>query len=216
MASQYLVSQKLIATSAHLARQTTAEYFKAFILGTRNGMQVIDGDKTAVCLRNAVSFLGSLISGNGRAFFLRTKNDIKDEVLDHMAAKLGCTHDTQMGIPGYSTNTPGLRRNLPKKIRINLGGGAHQKPDCFVILGSESSDRKLAVIQEADRSQIPTVCLVDPGMPLQYYRRITYPIPAVDTPQFVHLFCNLVTKMVLLERQKLKASPEEKSLALSF
>ncbi|KMZ75807.1 Ribosomal protein S2, mitochondrial [Zostera marina] len=214
MVNQYLAAQKLLGVCAHLSRPPASQHFKPFIIGSRNNRNVIDLDKTSICLRNAMNFIGSLIHQRGRVFFLRTKNDIHDEILSKMATKIGCTHNSQMGIPGYSTFTPGLAKNSSKKIKINFSG-SHQKPDCYVILGSESSDRKHAVIQEADRSQIPTVCLVDTGMPMKYFEMVTYPIPAIDSTQFVYLFCNLVTKTVLRDREN-NDKEKNKSRILTF
>lgn len=48
--------------------------------------------------------------------------------------------------------------------------------------------------------------LVDPGMPLETYEKITYPVPANDSVQFVYLFCNLITKTIQYEKKKLAAA----------
>ncbi|KAG6682125.1 hypothetical protein I3842_13G122600 [Carya illinoinensis] len=74
-----------------------------------------------------------------------------------------------------------------------------QPPDCIVILDTE---RKSSVVLEADKLQIPVVALVDSTMLLDIYKRIAYPVPANDSVQFVYLFCNLITKIFLLEQKK--------------
>lgn len=56
---------------------------------------------------------------------------------------------------------------------------------------------------EADHMQIPVVALVDSSMPWELYKRITYPVPANDSVQFVYLFCNMITKSFLLEQKRL-------------
>lgn len=43
-------------------------------------------------------------------------------------------------------------------------------------------------------------------MPLETYKKITYPIPANDSVQFVYLFCNLITKTIQYEKKKLDAA----------
>lgn len=65
------------------------------------------------------------------------------------------------------------------------------------------TERKSSVILEADKLQIPIVGLVDSSMPWEVYKKITYPIPANDSVQFVYLFCNLITKTFLLEQKRL-------------
>lgn len=62
------------------------------------------------------------------------------------------------------------------------------------------------MILEADRLQIPIVSLVDSAMPLEYYKKITYPIPANDSVQFVYLVCNLITKTFLLHQKSTASS----------
>lgn len=64
---------------------------------------------------------------------------------------------------------------------------------------------KSSVILEAEKLQIPIVGLVDSSIPLETYKRITYPVPANDSVQFVYLFCNLITKTFLYEQKKLAA-----------
>lgn len=59
------------------------------------------------------------------------------------------------------------------------------------------------MVFEADRMQIPVVGLVDSSMPWELYKRITYPVPANDSVQFVYLFCNMLTKSFLLEQKRL-------------
>ncbi|XP_022018099.1 ribosomal protein S2, mitochondrial [Helianthus annuus] len=74
------------------------------------------------------------------------------------------------------------------------------RPDCVVIFDTE---RKSFVILEASRLQIPIVGLVDPSMPLVTFKKITYPVPANDSVQFMYLFCNLITKTIQYEQKKL-------------
>lgn len=65
------------------------------------------------------------------------------------------------------------------------------------------TERKSSVVFEADHMQIPVVALVDSSMPWELYKRITYPVPANDSVQFVYLFCNMITKSFLLEQKRL-------------
>ncbi|KAI3816286.1 hypothetical protein L1987_15979 [Smallanthus sonchifolius] len=46
------------------------------------------------------------------------------------------------------------------------------------------------------------VRLVDPSMPLETYERITYPIPANDSVEFVYLFCIMITKTIQYDHKK--------------
>ncbi|MFS8022261.1 putative ribosomal protein S2, bacteria/mitochondria/plastid [Helianthus anomalus] len=48
--------------------------------------------------------------------------------------------------------------------------------------------------------------LVGPSMPLETFKKITYPVPANDSVQFMYLFRNLITKMIQYEQKKLVAA----------
>jgi len=113
--------------------------------------------------------------------------------------KIGsCINDSQWKIGAFLTNSyanPKKFRSRKKKIYFGL----NQQPDCVVI---PNPDRKSSVILEANRSQIPIASLADSTITWEFYKRITYPIPANDTIQFIYLFLNSITKTVILERPR--------------
>lgn len=73
-------------------------------------------------------------------------------------------------------------------------------PDCVVVFDTE---RKSSVIVEASKLQIPVVAIVDPTVPLEFFEKITYPVPARDSVKFVYLFCNVITKCFAAEQMKM-------------
>lgn len=196
-----IVIHKLLSTNAHLGRRVAAHHFKVYICGSRNGIAILDSDKTLICLRNACHFIGSRIRQKGRFFFLKTHHLFKDEIMEQMATN--CINDSQWRIGGFLTNCSSPKKIRSRNKKINFG--SNQQPDCVVIM---NADKKSSVILEADRSQIPIVSLVDSTIPLGSYKKITHPIPANDPIQFVYLFCNLITKTVLLERGRIVAMKE--------
>ncbi|KAI6702976.1 hypothetical protein NL676_012112 [Syzygium grande] len=191
-----IVIQKLLSTNAHLGRRVATHHFKPFAYGSRNGMAIIDSDKTLVCLRSACGFLASLARRRGRFMFVNT-NPLFDEIVEQM------TGNALWRTGGFLTNScsPKKFRSRNKKICF----GPSQPPDCLVVMDTE---RKSSVIQEAAKLQIPVVALVDSSMPWECYKNITYPIPANDSVQFVYLFCNMITKTFLLEQKKLAAAKD--------
>ncbi|XP_027354509.1 UTP--glucose-1-phosphate uridylyltransferase-like isoform X2 [Abrus precatorius] len=201
-----IVIQKLLSTNAQVGRRVAAHHFKIYTYGFRNKMAIIDSDKTLICMRSACNFMASLARQNGRFMFINT-NPLFDEIFDLMTKKVGSY--------GPSTNalwrTGGFLTNSysPKKFRSRnkkLVFGPTQPPDCIVIFDTQ---RKSSVINEAFKLQIPVVALVDSAMPIDCYKRIAYPVPANDSVQFVYLFCNLITKTLLLEKKKAAvANPE--------
>lgn len=199
-----IVIHKLLSTKAHLGRRVAAHHFhKVYICGSRNGMAILDSDKTLIGLRNALNFIGSLIRQKGRSFLLKTQKNHISYIMEEMAS---CINDSQCRIGAFLTHSCSSPTKIrSRKNKINLG--SNQQPDCVVILDPE---RKCSVILEADRSQIPIVSLVFSTIPLRSYQIITYPIPANDSIQFIYLFCHLITKTVLLERGRIVAIPEKK------
>lgn len=105
-------------------------------------------------------------------------------------------NDTTWRLGGFLTNSSSPKKFRGRNKKFNLG--AVQAPDCIVIFDSE---RKSSVIREADKLQIPVVGLVDSSMPWDTYKKITYPVPANDSVEFVYLFCNLMTKTILKEQK---------------
>nr|YP_010200554.1 ribosomal protein S2 [Cyperus esculentus]UAL49992.1 ribosomal protein S2 [Cyperus esculentus] len=181
-----LTSTTLFSANAHLGHRVTFPHIKVYTCGSRNRIAILDSDKILICLRNALLFLGSIIrTKRGRFFLLNTQNVFIYEIMDEMANLI---QDSQWKI-GAFLNSPSKKNIRSRTNKITLG--FHQKPDCVLIL---DADRKSSVIVEADRSQIPIVSLVDSTTPLRSFQRITYPIPANNSIQFVYLFANLLTK----------------------
>lgn len=193
-----VVIQKLLSTNAHIGRQVATHHFKDYTYGLRNRMAIIDSDKTLICMRSAINFISSLARHNGRFMFINT-NPLFDEIFELMSKKVGCYSPSSNSLwrtGGFLTNS-----NSPKKFRSRnkkLCFGPTQPPDCIVIVDTES---KSSVIDEAFKLHIPIVALVDSAMPLHTFSRIAYPIPVNPSVQFVYLFCNLITKTLLLEKK---------------
>ncbi|CAL5382322.1 unnamed protein product [Camellia sinensis] len=195
-----VVIQKLLSTNAHLGRRVAAHHFKIYTYGSRNAMTIIDSDKTLICLRNACQFIANLVRQKGRFLFVNT-NTLFDEIVYQMTQKIGCASDTSWRLGGFLTNSGSPKKFRSRNKKLHLG--SIQPPDCVVIMDTQ---RKSSVIFEADKLQIPIVGLVDSSMPWDIYKRITYPVPANDSVQFVYLFCNLITKTFLLEQKRFAAA----------
>ncbi|MED6135267.1 hypothetical protein PIB30_044781 [Stylosanthes scabra] len=194
-----ILIQKLLSTNAQLGRRTAAHHLKEYTYGMRNKMAIIDSDKTLICMRSALNFMASLARRNGRFMFINT-NPLYDDIFHLMTTRVG----------SYSPSTNSLWRTggfltnsySPKKFRSRnkkLVFGPTQPPDCIFILDTDS---KSSVINEAHNLNIPVVAVVDSSMPLHSFSRVAYPVPANPSVQFVYLFCNLVTKTLLLEKEK--------------
>ncbi|XP_057807582.1 UTP--glucose-1-phosphate uridylyltransferase-like [Salvia miltiorrhiza] len=206
MSFHSVVIQKLLNANAHIGRRVTSNHFKIYSEGTRNGVSIVDSDKTLICLRNACDFIGHLSRNNARLLFVNT-NSLFDEIIAQMTKTIGIKHDTTWRLAGFLTNSSSPSRFRGRNKRFNICPS--QAPDCIVIF---DTDRKCSVIKEAHRLQIPVVGLVDSSMPWETYNKITYPVPANDSVEFVYLFCNLITKTILKERKEAMAERGEEAI----
>ncbi|EOA31411.1 hypothetical protein CARUB_v10014591mg [Capsella rubella] len=197
------VIQKLLNTGSHLGRRAAEHHFKQYAYGTRNGMTIIDSDKTLICLRSAAHFVANLAHMRGNIFFVNT-NPLFDEIIELTSRRIqgdSYNHNRAMNLwkmGGFLTNS-----YSPKKFRSRhkkLCFGPTTMPDCVVVFDTE---RKSSVILEASKLQIPVVAIVDPNVPLEFFEKITYPVPARDSVKFVYLFCNVITKCFVAEQMKL-------------
>jgi len=215
-----IVCTKLLCTNAHLGRRVADHHFKVYIRGSRNGIAILDSDKTLICLRNALHFIGSLSRQKGRFFFLKTNHLFYLEIMEEMVSYLRsylrnvnshCFDDSQWKIGAFLTNSFANKkkfRSRKKKIHFGL----NQQPDCVVIM---NADRKSSVILEADRSQIPIVSLGDSTIPWESFKRITYPIPARDAIQFSYFFCHLIMKTVIIKQNENAIQVEKPSIIMN-
>jgi UTP--glucose-1-phosphate uridylyltransferase len=74
----------------------------------------------------------------------------------------------------------------------------HDIPNCLVII---NANKNSMAILEANQLQILIVSLVDFNIPNRLQKLITYPILVNDDSiQFVYLFCNLITKTIILSQ----------------
>ncbi|KAK8589919.1 hypothetical protein V6N13_088723 [Hibiscus sabdariffa] len=196
-----VVIQKLLTTNAHIGRQVATHHFKQFTYGFRNRQAIIDSDKTLICLRNALNFLSYLSRDPSSSFLFINTNPLFQPIIDEMTIRVSSLSPERASslwkLRGFLTNS-----FSPKKFRSRhkkLVFAPTKMPDCVVIFDTE---RKSSVFLEAERLGIPIVALVDSSMPWEYYKKVTYPIPANDSVQFVYLVCNMITKCLMLEKKK--------------
>ncbi|XP_021283178.1 UTP--glucose-1-phosphate uridylyltransferase-like isoform X2 [Herrania umbratica] len=196
-----VVIQKLLTTNSHISRQTVTHHFKQFTYGIRNNQAILDSDKTLICLRNALNFITCLSRDPSSSFLFINTNPLFQTIIDEMTLKVTTFNPERVSnlwkMRGFLTNS-----FSPKKFRSRnkkLVFGPTRLPDCVVVFDTE---RKSSILSEAERLGIPIVGLVDSSMPWEFYKKVTYPIPANDSVQFVYLVCNMITKCLMLEKKR--------------
>ena len=113
------VCTKLLCTNAHLGRRVAAHHLKVYIRCFRNGIAILDSDKTLICLRNAIHFIGSLIRKKGRSFFLKTNHFFIYSIMEKMWS---CINDSQWKIGAFLTNSFANKKNSVQERRRSILG----------------------------------------------------------------------------------------------
>lgn len=190
---------------------------KQFIFGPRNGIYIIDLEKTVRHAIDACAFVRNTVADGGKVVFVATKKQAK-LIAREAADRAGMPHVTERWLGGTLTNfmtirrgcekldeldrwrTDGTYERLPKKevvvlerkrkkLEASLGGVRHMRslPAALFVIDPEME--RIAVA-EANRLGIPVVSLVDTNCNPD---PIDYVIPGNDDAiKSVTLFVNLI------------------------
>lgn len=195
---------------------------KEYIYGQRNGIYIIDLQKTIKVFKEALQFVKTLAEEGKDILFVGTKKQAQDIVKD-AATKCEAWYVNQRWLGGLLTNFKVIRGSIDKliefdemredgrwdllskkeqskqdkvfrKLSKNLGGirAMTGKPGAMFII--DSSNEEIA-IAEAMKMNIPIIAIVDTnGDP----DNLTYPIPGNDDAvRAIELFANKVSESIL-------------------
>ena len=216
--------KELLEAGLHFGHQTKRwnPKMKEFIYGQRNGIYIIDLQKTIKVFKEALQFLKGLAGENREILFVGTKKQAQDIVRD-AASKCESSYVNQRWLGGLLTNFKVIRGSIDKLVELdemrddgrwdllskkeqsrmekvyrklskNLGGikNMHGMPGAMFIIDSSKED---IAIFEARKMNIPIVAIVDTnGDP----EPIDYPIPGNDDAvRAIELFTNKVAEAIL-------------------
>jgi small subunit ribosomal protein S2 len=207
MATNQAVSMKsLLEAGVHFGHQTKRwnPKMKPYIFGARNGIYIIDLQKTVVLARQALKFVADTAAKGGAILFVGTKKQAQDAVREE-AARSGQYHVTNRWLGGTLTNfktikagidrlktlekmaQDGTFERLPKKevaslqremekLEKNLGGIKEltKVPSAIFVIDPK---KEHIAIHEARRLGIPIVAVVDTNCDPE---GIDYVIPGND------------------------------------
>jgi small subunit ribosomal protein S2 len=215
--------KELLEAGVHFGHQTKRwnPKMKEFIYGQRNGIYIIDLQKTIKVFKEALGFLKGLAGDGREILFVGTKKQAQDIVRD-AAAKCESSYVNQRWLGGLLTNFKVIRGSIDKLVELdemredgrwdllskkeqskmdkvyrklskNLGGikSMHGMPGALFIIDSSKED---IAIFEARKMNIPIVAIVDTnGDP----EPIDYPIPGNDDAvRAIELFTNKVAEAI--------------------
>jgi small subunit ribosomal protein S2 len=185
-----ITMKELLEAGVHFGHQTKRwnPKMKEFIFGERNGIYIIDLQKTLKLFKDASKFVSELCSDGKNILFVGTKRQAQDAVAEE-ATRAGMPYINQRWLGGLLTNwvtvqksvkrlqdldemaTDGRYELLTKKevihlererkhLQANLAGIKAMKrlPDALFII---DSNNEAIAVKEARKLGIPVVAVVD-------------------------------------------------------
>jgi len=231
-AGQGITMRQLLEAGVHFGHQTKRwnPKMKPYIFGARNGIYIVDLQKTVRLAREAFKFVSDVCSRGGSVLFVGTKKQAQDAVIEE-ATRSGQFHVTNRWLGGTLTNfktiksgidrlktlekmsTDGTFEKLPKKevallqnemekLKKNLGGIQEMTrlPGCLFVIDPK---KEHIAIHEATRLGIPIVALVDTNCDPE---GIDYVIPGNDDAiRSIRLFCGKIADAAIEGKARYQA-----------
>ncbi|HYA48358.1 MAG TPA: 30S ribosomal protein S2 [Burkholderiales bacterium] len=226
--------KELLEAGVHFGHQTKRwnPKMREYIFGQRNGIYIIDLQKTIKNFKEALTFIRGVSEEGKTILFVGTKKQAQDIVRDY-ATKCESCFVNQRWLGGLLTNFAVVRTSVDKlkeleemkedgrwdlmakkeqsklekvyrKLQKNLGGlkTMSELPGALFIIDSSKED---IAIQEARKMAIPIVAVVDTnGDP----DNVDYPIPGNDDAvRAIELFVSKVAESIV-EGKKNRISKE--------
>ncbi len=226
----YVTMKNLLEAGVHFGHQTRRwnPKMKPFIFGARNGIYIIDLQKTVKYFKNAYDYVRDVSSQGGIILFVGTKKQAQDAIREE-AERCGMPYVSHRWLGGMLTNFTTIRKSIdrlkkldamfedgtidrfPKreilemsrqreKLTMALGGikDMERLPDALFII--DSGQEQIAV-KEANRLGIPVVAVVDTNCDPD---GIDYVIPGNDDAiRAIRLFASRIADAVIEGRERL-------------
>ncbi|MFW6221377.1 MAG: 30S ribosomal protein S2, partial [Fibrobacterota bacterium] len=111
--------QDLLMAGTHFGHQTKRwnPKMKRFILCPRNGIYIVDLNKTISSLDTFISRVRSEVERGGRVLFVGTKKQVRD-VIREEATRCGMPFVTERWLGGMLTNFQTIRQSIGKLEKI--------------------------------------------------------------------------------------------------
>ena len=182
--------KQLLEAGVHFGHQTRRwnPKMRRYIFGERNGIYIIDLNKTLSQIDVAYSFVRDLVSGGGQILFVGTKKQTQDPIAQY-ARQCGMPYVNERWLGGMLTNfqtIAGRVRKLtelesaresgefaamPKKealilsrelekLERNLGGirSMQRLPDAIFVIDTK---KEYIAVTEANKLHLPVIAVVD-------------------------------------------------------
>jgi small subunit ribosomal protein S2 len=228
--------KQLLEAGAHFGHQTGRWHprMKSYIFTKRNGIHIIDLEKTAVMLDKACAFVREVAAAGEAILFVGTKKQAQESV-EEEALRCGMYFVNQRWLGGMLTNFATIQARVDQLVRLEdqqargefgrltkkeilkigekiermnrqMGGFKEMTalPGALFIIDPTKERIALA---EAKRMAIPVVAIVDTNCNPE---DIDHPIPANDDAiRAIKLICSKIADAVLEGKSGIAAVPVE-------
>ncbi|HEX7879307.1 MAG TPA: 30S ribosomal protein S2 [Candidatus Eisenbacteria bacterium] len=200
---------------------------KKYIFIERNGIYIVDLQKTMTCIEQATNALKRLVADGGTVLFVGTKKQAQEPIREE-AGRSGMYYVTERWLGGMLTNfktvkqsvarlheldrmaTDGTFEVLTKREASTLDkergklekvfSGIKEMRDLPAALFVVDTKKERIAIMEANRLGIPIIGIVDTNCDPDV---IDYPIPGNDDAiRSIRLFARMVSDLVLESRRE--------------
>lgn len=226
---------ELLKSGLHFGHQASRWHPKMapFIFTVRNGIHIINLEKTTEKLAEAFNFIQEIIKKDGLILFLGTKPQAQ-EIIKEAALAVGMPYATNRWIGGTLTNFSQIKRLIEKYNNLKtqkesgelskytkkeqslfdkeikhleeiVGGMANLKklPDAIFIVDVKHESTAVA---EAMKKKVPSIAICDTNSNPEL---ITYPIPANDDGvKSIELIIGLVVEAIKEGQADVKVDKE--------
>jgi len=216
--------KQLLEAGVHFGHQTRRWNPKMapYIFGQRNGIHIVDLQKTLRLANDAYSFMRELAAAGGRVLFVGTKRQARDAIKEE-ALRSGQYFINHRWLGGTLTNFTTVQQSVRKmkdlqrqkdegvfdlitkkealqkqreldKLERSLGGIKEMLhlPDCLFVIDVRKED---LAIKEAQKLGIPVVAVVDTNCDPS---GVDYVIPGNDDAiRAVRLFCSKIADAII-------------------
>ena len=158
--------RQLLESGVHFGHQTRRwnPKMKRFILTERNGIYIIDLQKTVEDIDKAYEFVKEMVAHGGNILFVGTKKQAQ-EAIEEQAERVGMPYVNHRWLGGMLTNFSTVSKRLQRmkeqnKLQRSLGGIRDMAKLPSAIWVVDTNKEHLA-IAEARKLNIPVVAVLD-------------------------------------------------------
>jgi small subunit ribosomal protein S2 len=236
--------KELLEAGVHFGHQTRRwnPKMKPYIFAAKNGIYIIDLQKTVRLLKKAYQFVRETVAEGKDILFVGTKRQAQESIQEE-ATRCGMPYVNHRWLGGMLTNFQTIRKSIdrlreleammedgrimeyPKKETLRLQkekakleknlGGIKDMEDLPGAIFVVDSKKEYIAVREARKLGIPVVAIVDTNCDPD---EIDYPIPGNDDAiRAIRLFSSLMANACLegleLREERIRAMVDEEAMA---